>query len=164
MWYVIDRRHGRGVVRKYESDAFFAFHAANAWEEEADNSIVAEISVFENLDVVKKFYLRNLMGESEDALRWVEKGHPRFTRLRLLDVVAGRLGVGIAVVEWEEEKSASMEMPTVSPRFRASENRFVLSSTSPNPLYRSGQADGGEVHIRHYKQVQVYAFGWDNQV
>jgi torulene dioxygenase len=32
-WYVVDRKLGKGVVAKYESNPFFCFHTINAWEE-----------------------------------------------------------------------------------------------------------------------------------
>jgi torulene dioxygenase len=121
LWYVVDRQHGRGVVRKFESDPFFAFHTSNAWEE--NGGIVAEISVFENIDIIKKFYMHNLLGEGAEAARWLHKGRPRFSRFWLPDVEAE--GVGRVQKVWEQHHDISMELPTVNPRYCTRSNRYA---------------------------------------
>lgn len=58
----------------------------------------------------------------------MEKGWPRFRRVRLLDVERGGCGGGVGGGVGGGE-GMSMEMPTVNPRFRMRENSFVLAST-----------------------------------
>ncbi|KAF8251546.1 putative dioxygenase [Wilcoxina mikolae CBS 423.85] len=123
-WYVVDRRHGRGVVRRYESEPFFAFHTSNAWEE--NGGVVAEISTFENIDIIKKFYMHNLLGEGMEAKQWLGRGRPRFSRFWLRDVEMGKEEeVGWVEKVWEQEHDVSLELPTVNPRYYTRSNRFT---------------------------------------
>ncbi|KAJ0421625.1 carotenoid oxygenase [Aspergillus carlsbadensis] len=71
-WYVVDRRHGRGLVATYECDAFFCFHTINAWEEQntsdpTKTDIIAECVSFENTDIMKKLYYELLLSSSTDT-------------------------------------------------------------------------------------------------
>ncbi|KAL4743984.1 carotenoid oxygenase [Aspergillus similis] len=71
-WYVVDRRHGRGLVAVYESQAFFCFHTINAWQETSNpddastsqRDIVAECVMYENPDILHKFYYEYLVSSS----------------------------------------------------------------------------------------------------
>jgi len=67
-WFVIDKNPGgKGLVATYDSDPFYAFHSINAYEEKnADGQmdIIADISVYENMDCLKRFYLDNLISDS----------------------------------------------------------------------------------------------------
>lgn len=58
MWLVIDRHHGRGVVKKFTSPAFFCFHTVNGWEEETSNPDVVDLQLqmvqFENTDILHR--------------------------------------------------------------------------------------------------------------
>lgn len=55
-WYVVDRKPGKGVVAKHESDPFFCFHTINAWEESSSDpsqpDIVIDLSAYENIDIL----------------------------------------------------------------------------------------------------------------
>ncbi|KAL8408460.1 hypothetical protein RB594_007052 [Gaeumannomyces avenae] len=73
-WFVVDRRPGgKGLVASYDSEPFFAFHSINAYEEpsggggEGEVDIVADVYVYENLDIIKRFYIDNLMSDSPAA-------------------------------------------------------------------------------------------------
>jgi torulene dioxygenase len=77
-WYVVDRRHGKGLVATYESDPFFCFHSINAWEEpnatDPDKmDIVTEASIYDNLDVVHRFYYENIMSSAEGSKNYAGK-------------------------------------------------------------------------------------------
>lgn len=119
-WYVIDRTDARrGIVSSHTSEGFYAFHTVNAWEDGDD--VVAEVSVYEDTDVLKKFYLNHLKGDEKSAWAWVEKGRPKFTRWRMNASVNN----SEVVKEFEVEKDLSMELPTMNPRFVTLPHRFV---------------------------------------
>lgn len=122
-WYVVDRRHGRGVVRKYTSDAFFAFHSVNAWEE--DGGIVAEVPAYENIDIIKKFYLHNMKGETDEARKWIAEGRSRFSRFWLPGLDDVEAGEGKAQLVWAREADMSMELPSINPQFSTKPTRYV---------------------------------------
>ena len=65
-WYVVDRKSDRGLVATYESDPFYCFHSVNAWEEPSPSDpsktdIITELSLYENTDVVHRFFYDNLI-------------------------------------------------------------------------------------------------------
>lgn len=136
-WYVIDRSEKQeGVVGVYESESFYAFHSINAWDEGDD--IVCELPVYWSMDILKKFYLHNLLGSSEEALKWFDKGRPIFTRWRLKKVIEGRVlakckgkkhsnGMKIrsAVREFTADVMDSMELPTINPNYATKPTRCV---------------------------------------
>ena len=138
-WYVIDRRHGQGVVAEFESPARFCFHTINAWQEENDDGeidILAELVEHENLDILHKFYYENLTSEGKNTLSFhAEKADsctPSLARYRLSGVGLETLKpftpgkeVKEAVLELSVPKLKVGELPTINPNFVTREHRFV---------------------------------------
>jgi torulene dioxygenase len=88
-WFVIDRKHGRGLVSEFESPAAFCFHTINAWQEtnsKGEVDIVCNLSEYENLDILHSLYYSNMTSEGANAVTFnKEKGVtslPRFARYR----------------------------------------------------------------------------------
>lgn len=68
-WYVVDRKHGRGVVARFASPALFCFHTTNAWVERGLNDsktvdIVCELYQFSNMNILHRFYYNNLVSDA----------------------------------------------------------------------------------------------------
>ena len=140
-WYVIDRRHGHGMVAEFESPAAFSFHSINAWQETNDKGymdILAELIEFENLDVMHKFYYENLTSEGRNTVSFDAKvggtSTPRLARYRLENIPAKPLkrsshssskGVKKAKLELTVEKSKVGELPTINPKFVTRQHRYV---------------------------------------
>jgi torulene dioxygenase len=82
IWLVVDRHHQRGVVKRFESPAFFAFHTTNSWEEHSQDGavdIICELFQFPNTDILHKFYYENLVSDEKNvkvfnASVWSKKG------------------------------------------------------------------------------------------
>jgi torulene dioxygenase len=79
-WYVVDRKpveEGRqGHIATYDSDPFFCFHTINSYEEvRADGKIdiVADLVAYSNLDIIKQFYIDNIISDSKAAAVWAKK-------------------------------------------------------------------------------------------
>jgi torulene dioxygenase len=132
-WYVVDRRQGKGVIATYESNPFFCFHSINAWEEPSASDptktdIITELSMFENLDVVKRFYYDNLIS-SIDTREY--EGEERMTALpmqaqfRLPSVDAGVPTPMPAELLFQAEKFKSMELPTLNPAYLTRRHRYT---------------------------------------
>ena len=151
LWYVIDRRGRRGVLHRYSSMPFFAFHTANAWEEHG--GIVAELPAFSSTDIIKKFYMHHLLGRGAEAARWLQRGRPRFCRFWLGGVdrahptataaAAAAASMSEAVKVWEAHEDVSFELPTVNPLYRTRPTRY-----SPCPSWLEARLrltrDGGK--------------------
>ncbi|USW55628.1 Putative carotenoid oxygenase [Septoria linicola] len=88
-WLVIDR-NGRGLVKKFTSPAFFSFHTTNAWEQEGPDGttdIVCELVEFDNVDILHRFYYKNLVSDESNVSafnkKFREEHRERLTRYRL---------------------------------------------------------------------------------
>lgn len=137
-WYVIDRRHDKGVIATYNSDAFFCFHTVNAWEERSNDQdgktdIIADMTIYDNLDIVKRFYYENMKGTSPGSRDYIgvkgDSSRPRLTRWRLPDVLASDPASREAICEWEAPKTYSPELPTVNPKTITAPHRYVYGVT-----------------------------------
>jgi torulene dioxygenase len=139
-WYVIDRKHGQGLVTEFESPASFCFHTINAWQESnesGETDILAELVEFENLNVLHNFYYENLTSSGANAVSFhAEKGNsciPRLVRYRLSNIPSLSLkrsshssaGIRKAVLELTVPKLKVGELPTINPKFVAKEHRYV---------------------------------------
>lgn len=134
-WYVVDRRHSKGLVATYESDPFFCFHSVNAWEEPSSTDsnqtdIITELSMFENNDVVKRFYYDNIVSSVACP---DYQGENRSTSLPMqaqfrLPGVNRDMEVNNArkaELVFQAPKEISMELPTINPNYLTRRHRFT---------------------------------------
>lgn len=138
-WYVIDRKLGKGVVAKYNGDPFFCFHTINAWEEpsSSDSSqtdIVVDLSAYENLDILKKFYYDHLKSTSPAAREFMkDKGastRANVHRWRLPSIASsGTSTPNKAILDFSVPKEKSCELPTMNPRFITKPSRYIYGAT-----------------------------------
>lgn len=138
-WYVIDRKHGKGVVANYDGDPFFCFHTINAWEEPSScdplqTDIVADLSAYENLDVLKKFYYDHLKSTSPAARDFMkDKGattRANIHRWRLPSITSdGTSARRKAILDFSVPKEKSCELPTMNPRFVTKPSRYIYGAT-----------------------------------
>ncbi|KAI9831999.1 MAG: hypothetical protein M1838_005685 [Thelocarpon superellum] len=132
-WYVIDRTAtNKGVVATYESESFFSFHTINAWEEKSNSTskdgesgidLVADISAYDNVSVLKHFYYENLKSTAPGALQYTgdkgESARVTLRRYRLAHIPssspATKPTMGKATLDWRAPASHSAELPTFNP-------------------------------------------------
>ncbi|KAI0791914.1 carotenoid oxygenase [Abortiporus biennis] len=137
-WYVIDRKHGKGVVAKYESEAFFCFHTCNSWEEttktqdgKEKTDIIVNLMAYENMDILEKAFICNLKSTGEGAPEWtIDKrpaARPNLRRFRLSDVTsASSKPVTRQVLqEFTVPKAQSGDLPTYNPKFKFKPSRYL---------------------------------------
>jgi torulene dioxygenase len=142
-WFVIDRRHGKGVVDTFDSDSFFAFHAVNAWDEPSSTEagktdVIAEIPIYENLDVLKRFYRENLKSSlpgSRDFLgEHKDRARPSLTRFKLSNIGADTVPLtsssALEKVEvvFEAGVDVSLELPTFNPLYATKPSRYIYGA------------------------------------
>lgn len=144
-WYVVDKRSmeegGRGLVAAFESDPFFCFHTINAYEV-VDNdgkvNIIADIVSYEDLDVLKRLYIENLLSDSPTAATYSEMRNclPQLRRFTLPDVETHLRDAFVSFSDEEREvseatseflasKDLTPELPTINPRMSLQKHRFV---------------------------------------
>lgn len=134
-WYVVDRKHGKGLVATYESNPFFCFHSVNAWEEPSPTDpkkidIITELSMFENTDVVKRFYYDNIVSSVPSPDYTGEKRItclPMQAQFRLPSVNAGLPPKTLLPAEllFQAPKAISMELPTINPSYLTRRHRYT---------------------------------------
>jgi torulene dioxygenase len=127
-------------VATYESDPFFSFHTINAYEEPsptdpAKTDVVADLCAYDSLDVLKRFYVDNLLSDSPTAKALSDSsnldtcaGYRRF-RLAYLPKTPNMKPLK-ATVEFSMEKRTWPELPSINPRFKLRQHRFVYGVTS----------------------------------
>ncbi|KAH5320761.1 hypothetical protein HBI11_047970 [Parastagonospora nodorum] len=133
-WYVVDRKHGKGLVATYESDPFFCFHSVNAWEEPnstdpSKTDIITELSMFENTDVIERFYYDNLVSSIANPEYAGNKRLsclPMQAQFRLASIESGASASTPMPAEllFQADKMISMELPTINPRYLTRRHRF----------------------------------------
>lgn len=139
-WYVIDRKApdegGRGVVATFESNPFFSFHAINAYEEETEAGqidIIADVCAYDNLDVLKRFYVDNMRSDSKTAAAYQ---HPKyadskayFRRFRLPGINDKSTATKRAENVVKGSKGLAPELPSFNHKFRGRKYRYVYGVT-----------------------------------
>lgn len=124
VFFVVDRREGRGLVKKFQTEKpFFAFHSTNSWEDK-DGGVVCEMPVYDDLDVLKRFYYENMLArEVANGKGWLGKGRSTIGRWRLPNIEDGQ-EKGLAECEWQVGKEWGLELPTINPKFTGKESRY----------------------------------------
>ena len=171
LWYVVDRKHGKGVVAKYECDPFFCFHTVNAWEEPSPTDpshidIVADLSVYKSLDVLKMFYYNNLKSSSPASLNYVgekRRSCDMFLRRWRLSSVdsASPLNPREAVTEHTAEHHDSCDLPVVNPRFITKRSRYIygVGDHHLSTLFDCLVKYDMETHTASYFSIQGHSPG-----
>ncbi|KAK5047723.1 hypothetical protein LTR84_006388 [Exophiala bonariae] len=139
-WFVIDKRTpdegGQGLVAKYTSDAFYAFHTINAYEvpsltTEGSFDIVADVNAYDNMDVIHRFYLDNVTSNIPQAHKYTDSlsgsARPDYRRYRLPDVKStnSTLQTSKAVLEYRSGASDGFELPVVNSKFVTRKHRYM---------------------------------------
>ena len=136
-WYVVDRSPARkGLIATYHTPAFFCFHTINAYEEPSEEEgkidITADLIAYSDLSVLHRFYYKNLLSSSPDAVKYVSQRHDAyrgtFSRYRLPDVPLPEDSKTPAAkssssqstprkghLVHQSSKADSLELPTLSP-------------------------------------------------
>lgn len=145
-WFVVDRRHGHGVVAEFESPAAFCFHTVNAWQQpnpSGTQDIVCDLIEYPNLDILHKFYYENLMSSGPNALNFLrEKGatcRPHLARYILRNVrhsppstlgspeLAPLLSRAQAELILTIPSPLIGDVPTINPHYTTQPNRYLYS-------------------------------------
>lgn len=138
-WFVVDRRHGRGLVAEFESPACFCFHTVNSWQEANDQGgtdIICDYMEYENLDIMQRMLYSNLVSSKDGATTMRgEQGKtsvPQLARYRLSNIgqkplIRQTSKVLQAKPLFKTSRYHTGDLPTINPRFKMTENRYVWS-------------------------------------
>ena len=140
-WYVIDRvppeKGGKGLITTYESDPFFCFHTINAYEEpspgkDGEVDIVADLAVYNNLDVLKRFYLENLVSDGPHADEWANNtdamAYMRRYRLPNVPKISSKQALKAEAV-FSVDSKITPELPNINPSKVTKKHRYIYGVT-----------------------------------
>ena len=144
LWYVVDRKHGKDIVAKYECDPFFCFHTVSAWEEPSPTEpSYTDIVADQRFDgrqsfpryvristSSRRFYYNNLKSSSPASLNHVgekRRSCDMFLRRWRLPSVdsASSLKPQDIVMEHTAEHNHSCDLPVINPRFLTKFSRYI---------------------------------------
>lgn len=137
-WVVIDRRHDRGIVKKFTTPGFFCFHTVNAWEEPSKSDpnsvdVLCELVEFEDLSILHKFYYENMTSDGTGVAQF-DKQHPIATglaRYKLANVpMQGNAKPAVAERVMYHAAPDSGDLPRINPNFATKRHRYVWGITS----------------------------------
>jgi torulene dioxygenase len=167
VWYIVDRLHGKGLVATYESDPFFCFHTVNAWEEpSADDSsktdIIAEAAIYDNTDVIHRFYYDNLISSEKEDPKFAGKDragarpHQAQFRLPSVDSVPSPTTRCRAELLFKADQMISMELPVINPAYLTRRHRYTYGNSD---RLKSSFLDG----IVKFDNVTQTARQWETE-
>lgn len=170
VWIIVDRHHGRGVVKKFTSPPFFCFHTVNAWEESSSSStdhvdIICELVQFQNTDILTRFYYHNLVSD-ESGVEAFHKRHEStaatLTRYKLREVpLNGNKKSKAAAAEsiMSLKSPLAGDLPRINPNFSMKPHRYVWSvldrglSSFVDGLVKTDTLEGASRIWEHPKQT-----------
>ncbi|SMR54809.1 unnamed protein product [Zymoseptoria tritici ST99CH_3D1] len=144
-WCAIDRHHGRGLVKKFQSPAFFSFHSTNAFEEVVSNSstngdaevdIICELVTFENADILRNFYYDNLVSNAPHVTKFLKtaKIDATLARYKLAAVpLTAKVPSTASKTSHPAERTLAIDvsragdLPVTNPRYAMQPHRYVWS-------------------------------------
>ena len=144
LWYVIDRTPAnRGVLATYTTPPFFSFHTVNAYSESSpthkgQTDIVADVAIYDDLSVLKRFYYDNLKSSSPGALAYIgakgDSTRSYLARFRLPGIPSTpdkcSSSTRTAFKEWATSRSQlSLELPTMNPSYTTFKHRYIYGVT-----------------------------------
>ncbi|KAK3300904.1 retinal pigment epithelial membrane protein-domain-containing protein [Chaetomium fimeti] len=141
-WFVVDRRHGKGVVAEFASPARFFFHTVNAFEDD-DGDVFCEVTDYPNRYIVDCYYYDVILDRNGKATEFWTDGqlaHKSFSRLaryrlRKKDFIASSGGGGggggskdvklpTPEIVMEVPAPHAGDMPVINPRYRGRKHRY----------------------------------------
>lgn len=151
-WFVVDRRHGKGIVAEFQTDAGFFFHTVNAFEErldtdKLDNTVSLHLDVVQylNTDILYGLYLDVILDrDGGNAKYWdspskvaTSTTHLNRYRVRVPDPASDDVPANptlkrrhnIPVVAATQDISIigphCGELPTINPAYATKRTRYV---------------------------------------
>ena len=132
-WFVVDRRHGGGVVAQFSTPAGFFFHSINAFEEHVDGKshILLDYVHFDTTDVMLGMYYDVILNRDDAAKKhWLGTDaylthNPRLVRLRMALHDNNK-----AVEEMSIPGPHAGDLPSINPEYACKPYRYVYSTAN----------------------------------
>ena len=115
LWYIVDR-NGAGVIRKYESETFFAFHHVNSYDD-GDNVIV-DLAIYPNHGLISNLYIDLIT--STKATKSLDPA-AILSRVTLPNISSSKQ-VGTAIIT---KSNTVIELPTISAKYTTRPNKYA---------------------------------------
>lgn len=127
-WFVIDRRHGKGLVKRFTSHAMFAFHTANSFEitnQDGTTDIYCDVIEYPNLDVLHRTYYENLVSNGLTAAGLPVK-ESKLVRYKLSNITSSQSSTDKATpAEIASQIQFNGDLPTYNPSYKTKSYKYV---------------------------------------
>ncbi|KAH6623309.1 carotenoid oxygenase [Chaetomium tenue] len=129
-WYVIDRRHGKGLVAEFASPARFFMHTVNAFEDPDTGDILCEFVDYPNRYIIESSYYDVLLNRNNAAAHfWTanqlhHQSFPRLARYRLPKTEFSS-SLPAPTLTLEIPSPHAGEMPVINPLYQCRPHRYV---------------------------------------
>ncbi|KAI0506020.1 carotenoid oxygenase [Xylaria bambusicola] len=137
-WFIVDRRHDRGVVATFETPAGFFFHSINSFEDynefTGDIDVFCDVVEYPSTDIIRAFEMDVLLNNQDKEELYLKDEQrirnclPRVVRRRFR-VPAEKTGKipRIAETIFEIKAPHAGELPTINPDYATKRYRYVYS-------------------------------------
>ncbi|KAK4118734.1 carotenoid cleavage dioxygenase 1 [Parathielavia appendiculata] len=139
-WFVVDRRHGRGVVAEFASPARFFFHSVNAFEEVSTGDILCDVIDYPNRYIIDGAYYDVLLNRNgKTAAFWTgqqtHQSFPQLSRYRLPKQAFTtspqvKLLPSSPQIVMQIPSPHAGDMPTINPLYRCRRHRYAYMLVS----------------------------------
>ncbi|KAK1779537.1 carotenoid oxygenase [Copromyces sp. CBS 386.78] len=159
-WIVIDRKHGKGVVARFETDGRFFFHTVNSFEEKADSdssdtNLFCDVIDFGSHEFIHSLYLDVILDRDSAAKNFYQdekrarNSLAHLTRYQFTinpDSPANKLPTNPDPKNHQVFRIPAPhagELPTINPLYATKKHRYVYSlpfrgrSTLPDAMVKT---------------------------
>lgn len=149
-WYVVDRKHNRGVVAAFLSPAFFSFHTINAWQTDNGDGtvdIMCDIIQYPTDEMIRRGYYESMVSTGSDVEKYFgsEASRPSLVRYRLpsvpkdsrVELPTNDANIPQADVLLKIEGEGVGDLPTINPCFASKKTRYVYNVVNQGKVSNS---------------------------
>ncbi|KAF2165566.1 hypothetical protein M409DRAFT_66990 [Zasmidium cellare ATCC 36951] len=134
-WLVVDRKGGRGLVKKFTSPPFFSFHTTNAWEEKSTKDgevdLILELCTFGNMDILNRFYYKNLLSNGSGVHKYADNDRKELnlSRFKLSGVplqgssLSSKTEIAARILDVPAPNAG--DLPRINPNYNCKPHRYV---------------------------------------
>ncbi|GFF31336.1 beta,beta-carotene 15,15'-monooxygenase [Aspergillus udagawae] len=127
-WFVVDRKGHRGVVAKFVSPPFFAFHTINAFQEQGEKNtvdIICDVVQYANMDTLHRTYYEDFLSTDGKISNFtIRRSETPMTVRYRLPRVPTESSIRTAAAAERVFEFESGELPTINPRFATKRARY----------------------------------------
>ncbi|KAK5628726.1 hypothetical protein RRF57_004441 [Xylaria bambusicola] len=138
-WFIVDRRHGHGIVAIFETPAGFFFHSINSFEDYSESTgdidVFCDVVEYHSTDIIRAFEMDVLLNNQDKEEfylkdeRRIRNCLPRVVRrrFRVPTEKTSKVPRMDSEIIFEIRAPHAGELPTINPDYSTKRYRYVYS-------------------------------------